>query len=658
MLAYYPNLVLIAAFLGLGLGCLRAGRRPLRWAWPATLLVLVIAAAALARVVFTQNAAADHLFLLYYDLPAGRAPGGGHPPADPAALRPDRRQLRAPRPDRGRAPAALPRARAAALRLRVGHRGIAGGHRGVHRPQLRAGVPDVWFAGVLVLGLVFFRQRRRDLLAYGGAAALVVVVVGASERAQQYSPYYAISTRDRAGAAGFEITANGSLHQVALPLRAERRSWPAATRGSRDGYHVPYTLAAGPIHRALVVGAGSGNDVAVLLDRGAEHVDAIEIDPVILELGRARHPDAPYASPRVRAINTDARAWLNDTRETYDLIVFGTLDSMTRLSALSTVRLDAFMYTADCLRAARARLTPAGRPRPLFHGGRAVHRPAAGRPAHGRVRRGPARGRHRPRALQPHLHGGPGLRGRGRGGAPRGRRARARAGARAGGAAERRLALPVPARARPERLLPVDDGGGGGPGPGRRLRRLPDLRRSVAGRGIDVEMFLFGLAFLLLETRSVTAMNLAWGATWLTSAVVFFAVLFMVLLATFAVRAWSPPFAADHGTPARLAAGRPRAAGIARAEVRVPARLALSVLAVGIPIFLASVGFARLFETRTEPDLAFGWNLLGAVAGGLIELVSMAVGLKALLLVAAAAYLGALLLALRPKRSDRARAAA
>src|SRR6185503_18362389 len=50
-------------------------------------------------------------------------------------------------------------------------------------------------------------------------------------------------------------------------------------------------------------------------------------------LGRARHPDAPYASPRVRAINTDARAWLNDTRETYDLIVFGTLDSMTRLTA-------------------------------------------------------------------------------------------------------------------------------------------------------------------------------------------------------------------------------------------------------------------------------------------------------------------------------------
>jgi hypothetical protein len=175
----------------------------------------------------------------------------------------------------------------------------------------------------------------------------------------------------------------------------------------------------------------------------------------------------------------------------------------------------------------------------------------------------------------------------------------------------------------------------------------PDLRRSVAGRGIDVEMFLFGLAFLLLETRSVTAMNLAWGATWLTSAVVFFAVLLMVLLATFAVRAWSPPFPLTMGlllVSLLVARVLPESLVL---RSGIAARLALSVLAVGVPIFLASVGFARLFETRAAPDLAFGWNLLGAVAGGLIELVSMAVGLKALLLVAAAAYLGALLLASR-----------
>jgi hypothetical protein len=36
---------------------------------------------------------------------------------------------------------------------------------------------------------------------------------------------------------------------------------------------------------------------------------------------------------------------------------------------------------------------------------------------------------------------------------------------------------------------------------------------------------------------------------------------------------------------------------------------------------------------------AFGWNLLGAMAGGLLETTSMAFGLKALALVALLAYL-------------------
>jgi hypothetical protein len=657
VLAYYPNLVLIAAFLGLGLGCLRAGRRPLRWAWPVTLLVLVLTASALSRVVFTQNAPADHLFLLYYDLP----------PDSPvvADIRPPILILFVLA-----AACFVPLGQIVAERLRrfrergrplSGYRwDIAGslvGIAGFTALSFARAFPTVWFAGVLALGFVFFRGRRRDLLAYGALAALVVLVVAGSERAQQYSPYYAITTRARAAGAGVQILANGSLHQVALPLRRGDALGGNDAR-IRDGYHLPYTLAAGPIRRALVVGAGSGNDVTVLLDRGAEHVDAIEIDPVILEVGRALHPDRPYASPRVRAINTDARAWLNDTRETYDLIVFGTLDSMTRLSALSTVRLDAFMYTADCIRAARARLTPqgglvlyfmvgepyidlrlAGMLTEVF--GEAPLVDATDRSLFNRV-----------------FMAGPAFA--------------------AAGGAERRAGAPgVLARVRARVELPSDDW----PFLYLRDRSLsgfylsimaalaavavagvfaasPDLRRSVAGRGMDGQMFLFGLAFLLLETRSVTAMNLAWGATWLTSAVVFFAVLVMVLLATFAVRAWSPPFALTMGLLLVSLIGAWALPESVVLRSGVPARLALSVLVVGLPIFLSSVGFARLFEASPAPDLAFGWNLLGAVAGGLLELLSMAVGLKALLLMAAAAYLGALLLAVRAHPAERVRPAA
>jgi hypothetical protein len=62
----------------------------------------------------------------------------------------------------------------------------------------------------------------------------------------------------------------------------------------------------------------------------------------------------------VRVINADARAFLNSSGERYDVVVLGTLDSMTRLSAVSSVRLDNFVYTRDGLRAIRPHLTDRG----------------------------------------------------------------------------------------------------------------------------------------------------------------------------------------------------------------------------------------------------------------------------------------------------------
>jgi len=41
VLAYFPNLILISAFLGLGLGCLRANKRSLLILWPFSMVVLV-----------------------------------------------------------------------------------------------------------------------------------------------------------------------------------------------------------------------------------------------------------------------------------------------------------------------------------------------------------------------------------------------------------------------------------------------------------------------------------------------------------------------------------------------------------------------------------------------------------------------------------------
>jgi SAM-dependent methyltransferase len=109
----------------------------------------------------------------------------------------------------------------------------------------------------------------------------------------------------------------------------------------------------------VIVGAGTGNDVAAALRSSAERVDAIEIDPVILLAGTA-HPEHPYSDPRVRAILNDARSFLRTTNNTYDMVVYGLLDSHTLLSQSSSVRLDSFVYTVQALREARSRLRPHG----------------------------------------------------------------------------------------------------------------------------------------------------------------------------------------------------------------------------------------------------------------------------------------------------------
>lgn len=647
VLAYFPNLVLLSAFLGLGLGCLRAGRRSLLAAWSVSLLLVVTAAAAMSRVAFTAQSASEHLFLLYYDLPRG-APvvrGVSFPIAVCFVLCAlsfvPLGQLIAERLN--------------AFRIRSGAlRGyawdIAGSLLGVivfSLASFAGAFPIVWFSMLLGLGLVFLggpRWWRAAHVVIGGAVLLIVV---RSERGEIYSPYYAISVSQAAGRPDFAVLTNGSLHQHAFPVARSDRGLSTERQLTREGYHLPYRLLARKPRRALVVGAGTGNDVAVLLDEGADRVDAVEIDPAILELGK-RHPDRPYASPRVHAINTDARSFLNRTRETYDLIVFGTLDSMTRLSALSNVRLDNFVYTTECLRSARERLaadgglimysmvaTPyidarlAGMLTLVFG-----ETPVVEAMHYGLFNRilmaGPAFA---------HLEG-----------------------------AERRANAPLALRRVLARLeLPSDDW------PYLYLSRRgingfylellaafgalsvlgvaaasPEMRHSLTrGRRVDWEMFLFGLAFLLLETRSVTEMNLAWGGTWITSAVVFGSILAVVLAAT--LLAQLRPLGYAVGMAGLV--GSLLVAYLVPAEILVGSstlgKLGLSILFVGAPIFFAASCFAVLFRGRELSSTAFGWNLLGSVAGGFLEFTSMAVGLKALLLLALAAYLAALLIRLR-----------
>ena len=114
------------------------------------------------------------------------------------------------------------------------------------------------------------------------------------------------------------------------------------------------------LDEVLILGAGTGTDVAAALRHGAKHVTAVDIDPVILRLGAERHPDKPYSDPRVTVVCDDARHFLRTTTKKYDLVVFALIDSLTVQSSFSGVRLESYMFTKESFEAVRDHLSPRG----------------------------------------------------------------------------------------------------------------------------------------------------------------------------------------------------------------------------------------------------------------------------------------------------------
>ncbi len=656
VLAYFPNVILISAFLGLGIGSMRAGRRSLLWLWPAGIVAATAATLVMSGIAFTSRSTSEHLWLLYYDIPNAPVVHDVRPPIAIVFVL--------------TAIPFLALGQIVGERLndfaRAGHalRGYAAdlsgsllGVIGFALVSFFRTFPVTWFAIALIPGMWLIGSRGwRSLLAYACIVGALISTVGLREKAMVYSPYYALRARHTSRGRGIEILANGSLHQYAAPLGAADRATSLYDTAARAGYPIPYRLMRTPPRRVLVLGAGTGNDVVEALQQGALQVDAVEIDPLIIAMGRSLHPDRPYASPRVRVINDDARAFLRNTSAHYDLIVFGTLDSMTRLSALSNVRLDNFVYTVDCMRAARQHLTPNGGVALYFMvGSEAIHdklfamlTEAFGTPPF--VIRGDFQ------LFNEILLAGPAWNAL----QTPAQRAIQKAAIRAAAATD------VPTDDWPYLYLN-----------GRTISRfyasmvaffllvavammaagVPEMR-SRPWLHFDLEMFLFGAAFLLLETKLVTQMSLVWGATWLTSAVVFASILLMILVATLIMDRRPIPYAAAAAALVITLLVVYALPVTSLLQDRIALRLATSVLYAGVPVFFAAICFALRFGARRNSSIAFGWNLAGAVVGGLIEILAIVIGLRALTLVVLIAYLGAFLAERREQSREAALAKA
>ena len=82
-------------------------------------------------------------------------------------------------------------------------------------------------------------------------------------------------------------------------------------------------------------------------------------------------------------------------------------------------------------------------------------------------------------------------------------------------------------------------------------------------------------------------------------------------------------------------------ANTAYAKLRVSILGLAGVVAIfvfSVPVMFAGILFSSEFKLAESPSAALGANMLGAVAGGLLENLSLLFGMHALLLVAIAVY--------------------
>jgi hypothetical protein len=166
------------------------------------------------------------------------------------------------------------------------------------------------------------------------------------------------------------------------------------------------------------------------------------------------------------------------------------------------------------------------------------------------------------------------------------------------------------------------------------------LLRRIHGPSWTGLPFLFlGMGFMLMESASIVRLSLAFGSTWIVNAVVFFAVLSTVFLANASVqKGWGPSLRVGWIGVIICALANWMFPVQILTALEFPARVALSILVIGSPVFFASACFSRLFAKEIGTGYALGINLIGVMCGGLLEYVSMVTGMRAIWLLVAGVY--------------------
>jgi spermidine synthase len=506
--------------------------------------------------------------------------------------------------------------------------------------------PVVWFGLCFAILLFFIVQKPRTLLLAMGFTIIALMTLAWPVNPlwnRIYSPYQSLDIGYSPNGLML-IRAAGHYYQRVHNLSdaAVGATTDPVLRATRDYYDFPYRVR--PRANAVaVVGAGSGNDVAAALRSGAQHVDAIEIDPAILMAGKTNHPERPYDDPRVRPIVNDARSFFRTTESRYDLIVYGLLDSHTLLSQASSVRLDSFVYTVEGLREARSRLKPNGVLSLSF----SVMNKALGTKIYQMMKQ--AFDGNEPLCFFPTYDGAQVFMQAKNGdlSIPQAVLSDAHATERPG--FYRNSAITVdpstddwPFLYMPHRVYPVSY---------LVVLGLILLLTFVLFASFFRErpkvshlpFFFLGAGFMLVETKAITEMGLTFGNTWQVIAIAIASILIMAFLANDIVQRLrlSGIFSLYFLLFASLAAGW-WVATSGGLPSTIAGRIGTAVI-LTCPLFFSGIVFSTLLSAESRISSVMSMNLMGAMCGGILEYNSMYFGFHFLYLLALGLYAAALL---------------
>ncbi|GAB4272695.1 MAG: hypothetical protein Kow0029_11630 [Candidatus Rifleibacteriota bacterium] len=498
--------------------------------------------------------------------------------------------------------------------------------------------PIVWLLPCLLILVWLQSYEIKNTLIAVSATFLIVLILSWPVSVgfeKIYSPYQLIE-RGASHNGLMMIRAAGHYYQRVHDLSNAATTEDPKKKWIAQYYEMPYLFVKNPKNVA-VVGAGTGNDVAAGLRKGAGHIDAIEIDPVILKLGRLYHPERPYSSAVVSKINEDARSFLRNTSKSYDLIIYGLLDSHTLLSHASSVRLDSFVYTVEGFKEARSRLKEEGVLCLSF----CILSPEIGRKIYLMLEK--AFDGIPPVCVRANYDGSVTFAQKKNGG----------------------LKLPEELLANsnfvnctqnygdvlikadistddwpyfymPQRIYPFSYLG---------MIILVLIISFILFKSFSsikpgisqLSFFFMGAGFMLIETKAITELGLVLGNTWQVIGIVISAILFMAYLANFAVLklGLKKPAISFLMIIASLAIGL----GMAHTYSSDLFGKFLAVIVLTMPMFFAGIAFSSLVSQTYSLSNALSMNLLGSMCGGLLEYNSMYFGFNFLYRLAMIFYL-------------------